>query len=281
MSRRLAVIGGTGFLGSNVCRLASQSGLKVVSLSRSGVPPPAIGASHFSKCVDWKACNVLEDAEGLKNSLEGCDAVVITVGALFSNSGYKAMANLGGGRPNRTATGSHELENRDTALRVLDAVAELPQLQQVTFVSAGNTLGAMHKVNTGYLDSKREAENAVLTHPNVRVATVLRPGIMFSDARPLSMLAGGFVKVKRGLLSGMLPALSWAVQDEPLPVETVAAACVQSVFMYPGDWPEETGGEWPEHTNIFDTNDIVALSQASGSDLHDHNHKSPSSSSRL
>lgn len=263
-----------------MCRLAVQSGLHVVSISRSGAPPStASRPDHFSAHIDWKACNVLDDASGLIASLAGCDATIIAVGALFADSSYKAAVGIGGDQREKAKTGSHEEENRDTALRVLDAVGQLPELQHVTFVSAGNTLGALHAVSTGYLDSKREAENALLVNPGVRVATVLRPGIMYSDERPLSILAGGGVKIKRAIMGGIAP-LSWAVQDEPLPVETVAAACVQSIMRHitPDAATEAEGskaqaqaqriGEWPEHANVMGIEEIIALSEAAGLSRH-------------
>lgn len=279
IARRVAVVGGTGFLGTHVCRLAVQSGLQVVSISRSGNPPSAATRpDHFSTHVDWKACNVLEDPEGLAATLADCDATIIAVGALFADSAYKTAVGVGGEQREKARTGSHEQENRDTALRVLDAVGQIPQLQHVTFVSAGNTLGALHAVSRGYLEAKREAENALLIHPGVRVATVLRPGIMYSDERPLSILAGGGVKVKRAIMGG-IEQLSWAVQDEPLPVETVAAACVQSIMQrvnpvstaeggQDGEEQAQHPGEWPEYAEIMDIQGIVALSEAGGLSRH-------------
>ena len=49
---KLIVFGGNGFVGTRVCEEALQTGLAVVSVSRSGAPKSAPSASWTSQ-VDW------------------------------------------------------------------------------------------------------------------------------------------------------------------------------------------------------------------------------------
>lgn len=93
-SKSIAVVGGTGFLGSRICREASLRGLTVVSLSRSP-PLPSLLSHSWAQRVDWRAADVLGSSAGSEGKaewkalFEGRDAVVHCVGQLLADGTYK------------------------------------------------------------------------------------------------------------------------------------------------------------------------------------------------
>ena len=92
--KKLVVCGGTGFLGSRICRAAAARNWTVTSLSRSGEPswsaitasphPPA-WASH----VSWQKADLLQPGS-YGAQLEGADAVVHSMGILLE-ADYKGV----------------------------------------------------------------------------------------------------------------------------------------------------------------------------------------------
>lgn len=58
---RIAVFGGSGFIGSRVCQTLTGAGCSVVSVSRTGAPPPWAAAQPWSRQVEWLAADALAD----------------------------------------------------------------------------------------------------------------------------------------------------------------------------------------------------------------------------
>ncbi len=96
MPKSIVVVGGTGFLGSRICREAALRGIDVVSLSRLA-PPAALLAHPWASKVAWRTADVLSipsDASSpptpeWKALFEGKDAVVHCVGQLLADASYK------------------------------------------------------------------------------------------------------------------------------------------------------------------------------------------------
>ena len=60
---RVAVFGGSGFLGSRVCKTLVQSGCSVVSISRAGQPPAWAAKEPWSAQVRWRTGDLLSDTQ--------------------------------------------------------------------------------------------------------------------------------------------------------------------------------------------------------------------------
>ena len=58
---RIAVFGGSGFIGSRVCQTLTGAGCSVVSVSRTGAPPAWVAAQPWSQQVEWLAADALAD----------------------------------------------------------------------------------------------------------------------------------------------------------------------------------------------------------------------------
>ena len=56
---RVAVFGGSGFVGSRVCKTLVESGCRVASISRAGQPPRWAAAMPWSEQVEWLSADML------------------------------------------------------------------------------------------------------------------------------------------------------------------------------------------------------------------------------
>ncbi|ORX88693.1 putative oxidoreductase [Basidiobolus meristosporus CBS 931.73] len=278
-TKRLLVVGGTGFLGLNICRSATLRGWKVTSLSRSGKlkqekeePTP-----EWVSKVDWAQGDSLQP-ESYRDLLKDCTSVVHTVGILMENN-YKnivrsnnplaaLMNNLvdcnkqeanpfkRSSTPTRQSTSpdtnTYERMNRDTAVMLANEAAMHDNIQTFAYISAADVFPFIDK---RYISTKRDAEAEIQAHPEFR-SIILRPGFMYSDHRPFTVpfagalgLFGQFTKnlredVDYGLLTSHLKKLG----TSPLRVETVSEAVVTAL-------------ERPTVKGVLNVPEILELSQ--------------------
>ena len=74
---RVAVFGGSGFVGSRVCKTLTECGCRVVSCSRSGRPPAWAAAEPWAREVEWLAADAFSTTYA---ALGHVDAAVSCVG---------------------------------------------------------------------------------------------------------------------------------------------------------------------------------------------------------
>lgn len=96
---RLVVCGGSGFLGTRICKIASSRNWQVLSISRSGEPdwPSSSSSSsantsarpEWAKKVDWRRGDVL-NPETYRDAIKDADAVVHSMGILLE-ADYKGV----------------------------------------------------------------------------------------------------------------------------------------------------------------------------------------------
>ncbi|KAJ2776762.1 hypothetical protein H4R18_005492 [Coemansia javaensis] len=182
-ARRILVVGGSGFVGQAVCRSALARGWEVLSLSRHGAPErPAADQGRLASGVQWIKGDALRP-ETFREHLAGCDAVVHSVGVLMEN-GYKGLVNAGAGSGPSRAAATYEAANRDTALSVAQLARETAGVGAFAYVSAKDTIPF---IDPRYISTKREVERELLAHRDRLRPIILRPGFMFSPARPLTL----------------------------------------------------------------------------------------------
>lgn len=75
---RILVTGGSGFIGREICRLAIADGHEVRSVSLSGRPD---ATESWIGAVKWDEADIF-DPNNWRNALNGCDAVIHTVGII-------------------------------------------------------------------------------------------------------------------------------------------------------------------------------------------------------
>lgn len=121
--------------------------------------------------VNWVKADALDPAS-LREHMNGAQAVVHSVGALFSFD-YKRFLNPQAlGSPGRVDL---EEVNRDTAINAAK-VAESAGVPAFVFISAV-TPPAFVPIDARYTSSKREVERHLLTNSHMR-PVILRPGAL-------------------------------------------------------------------------------------------------------
>ncbi|KAJ0730698.1 putative NAD(P)-binding domain, NAD(P)-binding domain superfamily [Helianthus annuus] len=156
-AEKLLVLGGSGFVGSHICKEALNRGLSVSSLSRSGnysIQEP------WAKNVQWHQGDLLSGSSW-KEALSGVTSIVSCVGGFGSNSYMYKI--------NGTAN-----------ISVIRAAAE-KGVKRFVYVSAADC-GVMNYILQGYYDGKRAAETELLVrYPYGHV--ILRPGFIYGNRR--------------------------------------------------------------------------------------------------
>lgn len=236
-SRRLLVLGGSGYAGSNICKNAVQQGWTVTSLSRRGQNPDP---NDEMLCqVDWRAGDATNKAT-IDSLTSQADAVVHAIGLLFDvNSGLANLNVIVSGSGSVPGEGStYENITRKTASLAIDAAqgkAMLPAMlgQRMPFVFISAAEAGWPDVQFGpqvdaaapewlqrYLVCKRAVEGKLSESDRLR-AVVLRPSLMWSwdkldvlPAIPLFNIAN---------------ALGVPFVDKTVRVETLAKAAVAAL----------------------------------------------------
>ncbi|WVN87369.1 uncharacterized protein L203_102547 [Cryptococcus depauperatus CBS 7841] len=216
---KLLVVGGNGFLGSTICRMAALKGWHVTSMSSSGKPftSPAGHTPAWVSKVNWVAADAFEPFS-YTSLISSSTAVVHTLGILLEDTGYKkavregnpfsliksfSNALYGGSNPLKTGMErkrGYEGMNRDSALTVLNTLISTPsptaptdgRTNEKTFVYISAADAFRPLVPRRYIESKREAELEIARRCSETQSVrplFIRPGLMYHPhLRPLSTL---------------------------------------------------------------------------------------------
>ena len=238
--KRVAVFGGTGFVGSAVCERLVKKGYAVTGVSRRGVNPKP-GDENLDQ-VNWVKGDAT-DANTVKSVVKDADAVVHAVGLLFDvNSG---LANLNtivsgsGSLPDDDST--YDRITRQTMFNIVDAIEgklSLPSFGKkekfpLCFVSAAEagwpdvTGGPFIEEKLapewlkGYLGAKRTVEERMTSSTKIRAA-IYRPSLIWDwtkfDVLPVIPVFN------------IANAVGVPFVDKTVRVETLADAIVQGII---------------------------------------------------
>lgn len=206
MIPRIVVFGGNGFLGKRICQEAISSGFEVLSLSRSG-KAPVPQSPHDRKWIDqvnWKSADVF-NPESYRTYLQGSSNVVHSMGILLEDESYKMRVKSPmtksfdfksfipsfGANPleKKNPNFTYERMNKQSALILAQAFRSAIEASQTkgndimptfTYISADKGFPLIPK---GYINSKREAEAALMRYEDVFRPILARPGFMFDEYR--------------------------------------------------------------------------------------------------
>lgn len=173
---QVLVTGGTGFVGTGVCRELTDRGHSVTALART----PDDGAVPAD--VDTVAGDVC-DPDSLDAAFEGQDAVVHLV----------ALS------PLRIPDGGEKRHDTVTRRGTRNVIrkAEVHDLEQLTYLSG---IGADPNADTHYLRAKGQAENAI------RDAdldwTIFRPSVIFGDDAEIISFTSRLTPIRLAPLPG-------------------------------------------------------------------------------
>ncbi|XP_026663998.1 uncharacterized protein At1g32220, chloroplastic isoform X2 [Phoenix dactylifera] len=156
-SEKIVVLGGSGFVGSAICKAAVSKGIEVVSLSRSGKPSYS---DSWTDQVTWMAGDVFYAR--WDEVLVGATAVVSTLGGFGSEEQMKKI----NGEANILAVGA----------------AKDFGVPKFILISVHDYNLPSFLLTSGYFTGKRKAESEVLSkYPNSGV--VFRPGFIYGKRK--------------------------------------------------------------------------------------------------
>ncbi|PHH69528.1 hypothetical protein CDD82_7701 [Ophiocordyceps australis] len=260
-AKRLVVCGGSGFLGSRICKYAVARGWQVLSISRSGEPkwdtvsatpdPPA-----WAHQVSWERADMLRPVT-YASLLRGADCVVHSMGILLELD-YKGL--VAGREPPLAAlrslfasqtrdVGANPLErppkedikpndpklqlsyeamNRDSAIALARHAAD----EKVPVFGYISACGGGPIMPPRYLSTKREAEVAIAQNfPQMR-SLFFRPPFMYDASRSFTMGMAAVVGAGtafNSLTGRYLNDFLGAAGTKPLKVDAVAEAVVEGL----------------------------------------------------
>lgn len=236
---KVTVVGGTGFVGSRVCKTLAAGGAEVTSISRSGRLPDWASGEAWTRAVEWRAVDLLGDDEAaIDAAMASPDAVVSCVGVVDPDAD---VLRRGNGAANVNAFSSARRAGVRRAVYV-SVSSEVAACQDGWLPFAKDEFAA-------YFAGKRSAEEAAAeaVGGDATKLCVLKPTFIYGGDRFEVPLPGKFVapRVSAGYgaiveevlslglftaLADALPGLIKVALRPPVSVDAVAAACANAAL---------------------------------------------------
>ncbi|ODA78816.1 hypothetical protein RJ55_06200 [Drechmeria coniospora] len=259
-AKRLVVCGGSGFLGSRICKYAVARGWDVTSVSRSGEPKwDAVTASpdtpSWAHKVSWERADILRPAT-YAPLLRGADAVVHSMGILLEadykgvvsgkESPVAALQRMFSPTSDRSANPlekrsgedikprdvkdqfSYGVMNRDSAVSLAKHAAEA-SVASFCYISA---CGGAPVMPPRYISTKRQAEVTIATSFHDMRSLFIRAPFMYDGSRKFTMglaAMAGAGAIFNNLTAHYLDGFLGAAGAKPLRVDVVAEAVVEAL----------------------------------------------------
>ncbi|XP_030457126.1 uncharacterized protein At1g32220, chloroplastic isoform X2 [Syzygium oleosum] len=212
-TERVVVLGGSGFVGSAICKAAVSKGIEVVSLSRSG--RPTYPGSWVDQ-VTWASGDVFY--ANWDEVLVGATAVVSTLGGFGSEEQMQRI-------------------NGEANVVAVNAAKDFG-VPKFVLISVHDYNLPSFFLSSGYFTGKRKAESEVLSkYPNAGV--VLRPGFIYGKRRidgieiPLDIIGEPVERILQAVENFTKPLSSLPASDillaPPVSVDDVALAVINAV----------------------------------------------------
>ncbi|KAM0827999.1 hypothetical protein ACQ4PT_067832 [Festuca glaucescens] len=213
-TEKIVVLGGSGFVGSSICKAAVAKGIEVVSLSRSGRPS---SSDPWADEVTWLAGDVFYAR--WEDVLVGATAVVSTLGGFGNEEQMKRI-------------------NGEANAIAVDAAKEFG-IPKFILISVHDYNLPSFLLTSGYFTGKRKAESEVLSkYPSTGV--VLRPGFIYGKRKvdgfevPLDLVGQPLEKLLSSVENFTRPLSALPGSDlvlaPPVSVDDVAYAVINAVI---------------------------------------------------
>lgn len=233
-SKHLLILGGTGFVGLEVCRQATALGWKIVAVSRRGAPEAV--SDQFGTSVEWVRGDATDPSalERIVYDKGPFDVVFHAVGALLdAESGLGSLNRFisgAGSVPDKAHT--YDDITRKTALALLSATEASCQAgTPFIFVSAAEagwpdmTCGPSVETYVApkwlkrYLAAKRAVESKLLCNAHVR-PIILRPSFIWNWGKIDILLPVCIYNIAYLFRAPLV--------DKPVRVETLVSAALEA-----------------------------------------------------
>ncbi len=198
INKKIAVIGGSGFLGKSLLKLLLDENAEIILFTRKKNYEKNINKifpNNYIKCIQWNINNLKIIEENIKN----VNCIINLCGILFENKNgdfFKVHTDL------PAFLGRISLEHK---------------INTLIHVSA---LGVSTNSESKYSRSKAEGENKLLEHfPNGKI---LRPSLLFGNG---DNFFGQFSEMAK--FSPILPVISRSTKFQPVFVDDVAKAIIK------------------------------------------------------
>mmetsp|Transcript_3075 Transcript_3075/g.4676 ORF Transcript_3075/g.4676 Transcript_3075/m.4676 type:complete len:339 (-) Transcript_3075:460-1476(-) len=228
---KVTVLGGTGFVGSRVCKLLQEEGADVTSVSKSGTIPSWCAGEAWTDGVSWKSADLLGgDESSLVSAIGTPESIVSCVGVV----GFDREELLKG--------------NGNANVAGFNAAAKSGGLKRSVFVSVSSEVAAceekwLPEFFGGYFEGKRMAEKAALeaVEGNADSVCIVKPTFIYGGgsfglfpprvnaaygSAVEELLSNKLIRV----LADVTPGLIKVALRPPSAVEAVAGACAKAAL---------------------------------------------------
>ena len=198
INKKIAVIGGSGFLGKSLLKLLIKGNAEIILFTRKINYQKNINKifpKSNIKCIQWNLNNLKIIEENTKN----VDCIINLCGILFENK-----------------IGDFFKVHRDIP-EFLGRISSINKIKTLIHVSA---LGVSKTSKSKYSRSKAEGENKLLEH--FPKGKILRPSLLYGKG---DNFFGQFSNMTR--VSPFLPVISKSTKFQPVFVEDVAKAIIK------------------------------------------------------
>ncbi|KAK6934942.1 NAD(P)-binding domain [Dillenia turbinata] len=213
-TERVVVLGGSGFVGSAICKAAVSKGIEVISLSRTGRPSYS---GSWVEQVTWLPGDVFY--ANWDEVLPGATAVVSTIGGFGNEEQMKRI-------------------NGEANVLAVTAAKDYG-IPKFVLISVHDYNLPSFLLSSGYFTGKRKAESEVLSkYPSSGV--VLRPGFIYGKRKvdgfeiPLDLIGEPVERFLKATESFIKPLSSLPASDlllaPPVSVDDVAYAVINAVL---------------------------------------------------
>lgn len=246
---KILVLGGTGYLGQNVCKVAIENGYSVVSLSRRGLPSSIKDEdkamlSPDAGYIDYRKGDARQKLSISNILLDNNDdnipfvGIIHCIGLLFDyESGigdYNIYVSGSNSIPDNES--SYDLITRQTAFHAIDVAIEYAnnnnKLLPFCFTSAaeagwpqmtGGTLieSIMPDFIKRYMIAKRAVEDKLLSSTSVLRPIIVRPSLIYTPYQLASVVPVTIFTIAN--------TIGIPFVDRPVTIESLSKAMIYSI----------------------------------------------------
>ena len=230
---KVTVVGGSGFVGSRVCKILVGTGTQVTSLSKSGRIPEWASGEEWTDKVEWKSIDLLEaDVAAIDAAMGAPESIVSCLGVVDSSA---EVLRRGNGVANVNAFESAKRAGVKRSVYV-SVASEVVACKEGWLPFAKEEFSA-------YFAGKAMAEEAALAAVNDATRTcIIKPSFIYGGDTFAVPLPGKFVAPRVSsdygyfvedilslgpiqALADLMPGLVKVALRPPSSVESVATAC--------------------------------------------------------